>query len=206
MKKAVIYVHGKGGNAGEALHYAPLFPDFDVIGFDYSADTPWEAKSEFTRFFDSVRQNHSAVVLIANSIGAYFAMSALDGTAAEKAYFISPVVDMERLILDMMRLAGVSERELFERQTVETAFGETLSWEYLRFVRENPVRWRVPTHILCGGADALVPFDSVSAFASGIGATLDVMSGGEHWFHTPEQMAFLDAWIRKYEQEDLGES
>lgn len=22
------------------------------------------------------------------------------------------------------------------------------------------------------------------------------MSGGEHWFHTPEQMAFLDDWVR----------
>ena len=37
MKKLVIYVHGKGGNADEANHYKPLFPDFDVIGFDYKA-------------------------------------------------------------------------------------------------------------------------------------------------------------------------
>ena len=22
-----------------------------------------------------------------------------------------------------------------------------------------------------------------------------MLEGGEHWFHTPEQMAFLDAWI-----------
>ena len=29
------------------------------------------------------------------------------------------------------------------------------------------------------------------------GATLEVMPGGEHWFHTPEQMAFLDGWIKK---------
>lgn len=25
MKKAVIYIHGKGGDAGEAAHYIPLF-------------------------------------------------------------------------------------------------------------------------------------------------------------------------------------
>jgi len=24
-----------------------------------------------------------------------------------------------------------------------------------------------------------------------------VMEGGEHWFHTAEQMAFLDDWIGK---------
>ena len=26
---------------------------------------------------------------------------------------------------------------------------------------------------------------------------LEVMPGGEHWFHTPEQMAFLDGWIQR---------
>jgi len=26
---------------------------------------------------------------------------------------------------------------------------------------------------------------------------LTVMKGGEHWFHTKEQMAFLDAWIKR---------
>lgn len=35
MKKSVIYIHGKGGNAEEAEHYKPLFKDYDVIGFDY---------------------------------------------------------------------------------------------------------------------------------------------------------------------------
>ena len=49
-KKAVIYIHGKGGNAKEAKHYKTLFPDFDVIGFDYIAQTPWEAVDEFTCF------------------------------------------------------------------------------------------------------------------------------------------------------------
>ena len=28
-------------------------------------------------------------------------------------------------------------------------------------------------------------------------ATLTVMEGGEHWFHTEEQMAFLDNWIKE---------
>ena len=25
------------------------------------------------------------------------------------------------------------------------------------------------------------------------------MEGGEHWFHTEEQMCFLDEWIRHHE-------
>ena len=43
-KNIVIYVHGKGGSAEEAEHYKPLFPDSKIIGFDYRAQMPWEAK------------------------------------------------------------------------------------------------------------------------------------------------------------------
>ena len=51
MKKLVVYIHGKGGSAAEAEHYKKLFPAYDVIGFDYQAQTPWDAVSEFTAFF-----------------------------------------------------------------------------------------------------------------------------------------------------------
>lgn len=50
MKRFVIYVHGKGGTAGEAKHYEPLFPESDVIGFDYQSENPWDAKREFSDF------------------------------------------------------------------------------------------------------------------------------------------------------------
>ena len=35
----------------------------------------------------------------------------------------------------------------------------------------------------------------IKKFANKAGATLTVMEGGEHWFHTEEQMEFLDRWI-----------
>ena len=78
MKKLVIYIHGKGGNADEANHYKLLFPDFDVIGFDYKSETPWDAKQEFSAYFDSVAENYDEVVLIANSIGAFYTYAYLD--------------------------------------------------------------------------------------------------------------------------------
>ena len=34
-------------------------------------------------------------------------------------------------------------------------------------------------------------------FAKKHNAMLTVMEGGEHWFHTEEQMRFLDEWIIK---------
>ncbi|NLM17941.1 MAG: alpha/beta hydrolase, partial [Candidatus Riflebacteria bacterium] len=40
MNKVVIYIHGKGGNAKEAADYKPLFADSNVIGLDYTAQSP----------------------------------------------------------------------------------------------------------------------------------------------------------------------
>ena len=103
MKDLIVYVHGKGGSAAEAAHYRSLFPDSEVIGFDYHAQTPWEAREEFPAFFARQRQRCRSLTLIANSIGAFFSLSALEETLVDRAYFISPVVDMERLIRDMMQ-------------------------------------------------------------------------------------------------------
>lgn len=43
-------------------------------------------------------------------------MHALEGKNISKAFFISPLVNMERLILDMMMWANVTEDELYERK------------------------------------------------------------------------------------------
>lgn len=197
MKELVIYLHGKGGSAAEAVHYRPLFPESEVLGLDYASQTPWEAGEELPCLLAESRRGYDRVRLIANSIGACFALHALGGAGIDQALLISPVVDMERLIRDMLGWAGATEEELRRRREIPTDFGETLSWDYLCYVRAHPVRWRVPTHILCGEHDTLAARETVEAFAAESGATLTVMPGGEHWFHTPEQLAFLDDWIRR---------
>lgn len=195
MKQLIVYVHGQGGAANEAEHYRPLFEDSEIVGFDYRARTPWEAREEFPRFFDPLRAEHDSLVLIANSIGAFFCMTALSAKHVDRALFISPIVDMEALIAGMMARANVTEENLRTQGEIKTASGETLSWDWLCDVRSHPLRWTVPSRILYGERDFLTPLETMSRFASKIGAPLAVMPGGEHWFHTPEQMAFLDAWI-----------
>ena len=197
MKKLVIYIHGKGGNADEAYHYKPLFPDYDVIGFDYKSETPWVAKQEFSAYFDSVAAGYDEVVLIANSIGAFFSMNAFGEKRIKQALFISPMVNLEKLICNMMLWANVSEDELREKGEIAMNFGETLSWKYLCYVRENPIQWNIPTHILYGSNDNLTDLETMRDFAQKVGASLTIMQGGEHWFHTDEQMDFLDRWIEK---------
>ena len=193
----VWYVHGKGGSAAEAAHYRTLFPHAEVVGFDYRAAYPWDAKAEFLEYAANRKAEYGRIVLVANSIGAYFSLSALDETLVDRAYFISPVVDMEKLILDRMRRSNVTEAELAEKGEIAADFGEALSWRYLCHVREHPVSWHVPTEILYGERDALTSLETISAFARRHSAGLTVMPGGEHWFHTAEQMRFLDDWLRE---------
>lgn len=195
MKRLVIYVHGKGGNAEEAKHYQPLFAESDVIGFDYKSQNPWDAKSEFSQFFDLDGKGYDSVVLIANSIGAFLSMHALSEKNISQAMFISPIVNMEKLITDMMLWSNVTEDELRSKREITTAFGETLSWDYLCYVRKHPVVWNIPTCILYGATDNLTSIDTITEFKNKIGATLTVIDNGEHWFHTDAQMKVLDNWI-----------
>ena len=204
MKELVLYIHGKGGSAAESEHYRPLFPGREVIGLDYQTFTPWETGREIRGAVERLKNGYADITLIAVSSGAFFCMNAgIDGLIG-KAYFISPIIDMERLIHDMMDRANVTEEQLKAEGMIPTAFGEDLSWEYLRYVREHPIRWNAATEILYGKNDDLTPHETVAAFATEHNAKLAVMEHGEHWFHTDEQMRFLDDWIRECEAERFG--
>ena len=197
MNEAVLYIHGKGGCAGESEHYKPLFPECEVMGLEYQTFSPWETGAEIRAELERLKAEYQRIILIANSIGAYFGMSAEIDAMIEKAWFISPIIDMEKLITDMMRWANVTEAELQAKGTIHTAFGEDLSWNYLCYVRSHPIRWTVPTQILYGSCDTLTSLETIRNFAKKHNAGLTIMEGGEHWFHTEEQMQFLDNWIMK---------
>ena len=198
MKTAVLYIHGKGGSASESEHYKPLFPYYEVIGLDYKSFTPWVTGNEIQTAVKTLREDHEKIILIANSIGAYFCMHADIEKPVQTAFFISPIVDMERLILDMMKWANVSESDLKRERVITTPFGEDLSWDYLCYVREHPLKWNITTHILYGENDNLTSIDMITDFAARHNASLTVMENGEHWFHTEEQLKYLDNWIHSH--------
>ena len=131
-------------------------PRLRCAGGGLPGGAPLEAAPQIAAAYDEARRQYEHITLLANSIGAYFSMLALPDRALDRALFVSPVLDMERLILDMMGWAGVSEQALREQGEIPTDFGETLSWAYLCYVREHPITWQVPTEILYAGGDHLV--------------------------------------------------
>ena len=196
MKNVVIYIHGKYGTVEEAEYYKKFFNEADIIGFEYTSEYPWDFQKEFSNFIDNIYTKYKKISIIANSIGAYFTMLSLTNKNIEKAFFISPIVDMEKLITDMMFLENITEEELYKKKKIKTSFGETVSWDYLTFARKNPIEWNVLTYILYGEKDNMTSYEAILNFTNKSKANLTIMRDGEHWFHTDEQMKFLDNWIK----------
>ena len=196
MKNVVIYIHGKYGTAEEAEHYKNFFNKAHIIGFEYTSEYPWDFQKEFSNFIENIYTKYKKISIIANSIGAYFTMLSLTNKNIEKAFFISPIVDMEKLITDMMVSENITEEELYKKKKIKTSFGETVSWDYLTFARKNPIEWNIPTYILYGENDDLTSYETILNFTNKSKANLTIMRDGEHWFHTDEQIEFLNNWIK----------
>lgn len=200
-----LFLHGQMGHKEEAEAFARVVcpKGYQVLSIDLPGHgerqsqgeelNPWTAVPDIRAALDWAKRRWKAVSLRANSIGAYFAMLAFD--APGRALLVSPILDMEGLILTMMGWAGVTAGQLQEQGEISTSFGQTLSWKYLCWVREHPVlNWTCPVHILYGSADNMTPRQVVEEYARQHEAHLAVMEGGEHWFHTPEQLAVLREW------------
>lgn len=205
-----LYVHGKMGCKEEAAGFGEVVcpKEYQVLSIDlpgHGARTgemerfvPWEAVSELQAVYGYARQRWKKISLYGSSIGAYFSLLAFREANLEKSLFASPILDMEKLIRDMMGWAGVTREQLQQAGEIPTAFGETLSWKYLTYAAEHRItKWDCPTAILYAGQDHLTARETVCNFAQRFDCTVTVMENGEHWFHTEEQLAVLDAWLRR---------
>lgn len=204
--KVYLFVHGQGGSREEAVRFAEIAAlyGWQTVGIDLpehggradgKAFLPWEVVPELKKVERFLKKNWRRVALRANSIGAWFSLLAFEHSELEQSLFVSPVLDMHALILDMMRFTGVSEERLRQEKVIATGAGPVLSWEYLEYVRQHPVReWKIPTEILYAERDEMIARETVERFAEQFGGGLTVVPGGEHWFHTEEQLRTLGAW------------
>lgn len=209
-RKVYLYVHGKNGSKEEALDFAELAcpAGYQVLAVDLPEHgerkgsseklLPWVVIPELQFICQYAKVHWRSVSLRTTSIGAWLSMMALQDKDLKQALFVSPVVDMEDLITNMMQWAGVTEAQLQQAGEIPTAFGETLSWKYLCWVREHPLQWHTPTQVLYGEKDNLTSREVLDRFKSNTGAHLTIMADGEHWFHTELQLAVLQEWERAH--------
>lgn len=154
--------------------------------------------SEIGHVWNYARQFSGHLSLFACSMGAYFALLALEEQSIERCWFLSPVVDMLRVIENMMTWFSVSESRLQQEKQIETPIGQTLYWDYYSYVKAHPVlHWSTPTHVLYGEKDELSEYAFVSRFSQHFNCTLEVMEDGEHYFHTLGQLRYFKQWLQK---------
>lgn len=210
--KLFIAVHGDQSNKAdvqiEIFAKEAVRKGFQVLSFDLPEHGDRKAEGTLCKvqncveelhiIMEYVKKNWSHISLFANSMGTYFSLLAYREEPLERCILLSPLVDMERMITNMMTWFTVSEARLQEEQEIATPIGKTLYWDYYTYVREHPVdKWDVPTAILCGTEDDICEYDTIDSFVKRFGANLERMEGGEHYFHTEEQLAYFRLWLEK---------
>jgi len=209
-KKGYLFIHGQGGCKEEAASFAETATvlGYQVLSIDLPQHgerinckdgfDPWTIVPELQTVLCERKAYWHQIGIRANSIGAYFALLAFQNEGIFQALFVSLIINMEQLILDMMKWSNVTEDELHKQTEIATAFGQTLSWPYLSWVRQHPMdAWKSPLSILYAGGDTLTSLAAIIGFSKAHNAELTVYKEGEHWFHSAEQLAYLRTWEQK---------
>nr|WP_319537602.1 alpha/beta fold hydrolase [uncultured Methanospirillum sp.] len=209
--KILIAVHGylshKEDIVIQLLAREATDKSYQVLSFDLpehgdrrAEDIPCKVQfcirdlAEVMRF---VKEEWKEISLFACSMGAYFSLLAYKNEPLNKALFLSPVVDMERIISNMMTWFQVTPGRLQKEQTIDTPIGQKLYWDYFCYVRDHPVdTWNVQTSILYGTKDEICESDTIRAFTEKFHCNLTIMENSEHYVHTKEQLKVYSDWLQ----------
>ena len=195
--RAVIGVHGQFSNRRDPVmaQYGDVIASRgdQLISFDLPAHgdrqddkafNPIEASPEVRTFARLARSQSTEVSLLANSIGAYFSLCDTPAGTFERAWLISPLLDLEYYIRDMMAEYSVTDEQLEAQTVIDTPRG-VLDWPYLRFVEEHPAKLDTPIWIIRGDQDEMVPLGILSRFVGAPGVELVQIEGGQHFLGRP---------------------
>ena len=195
-KKVAVYIHGLYGSVKEAEDYSFLKDKYDVVGLDYKDGNPWELKEVIKNEFEKLVKNYKEIIVIANSIGAFYTYEYLSDFDIEQAFFISPIADMFKIVFDLMLQYHISREELAEKKIIMLDNGQALSYDFYNHVSNYKDSWNIPTDILYGEHDEIVYIENIADFlASHPKAKLTIKQGSSHYFHTEEEKEFIKSWI-----------
>ena len=151
---------------------------------------------DLKQVIEYAKKHYDEIYLWACSMGAYFSLISYKDEDIKQCLFLSPVVNMKVIIDNMMLLSSVTEKELKEKQEVKTDFGQTLYWDYYKYVKENPIiNWNKKTFVLYGNKDNLQEEKIIKDFCVKFNCKLLEVENGEHFFYTEEQLEYYRNWL-----------
>ena len=211
--KVFIAVHGNMSNKEDEvikiLAEKVIGKGYQLLSFDLPEhgerknDTAYLCKvqncvKDLNSVIEYTKKNYNEINLWACSMGAYFSLVAYKNEEIKQCLFLSPVVNMKVIIDNMMLWSNTTEEELEEKQEIKTDFGQTLYWDYYKYVKDNPIiNWNKKTYILYGNKDNMQNEDIIKNFSNKFNCDLTILENGEHYFHTEEQLKFYKKWLEK---------
>lgn len=208
--KIIIAAHGSHSSKIDdcmwVLADEAIKQGYQIISFDlpqhgervYEKDfiMPDECVRELMVMYDYAKEHAQKISLFGCSMGAYFQLLTFAEVAIDRVWFLSPVINMERIIHNLMDYCHITEVQFKEMVMVENDI-ETLYYPYYKYVCEHPIKdWPHETYILRGETDTLCEYSYVKQFSDCFGCELIEQKGGEHWFHTESELEFFRLWIR----------
>lgn len=209
--KLIIAVHGdmshKEDIVIELLAKAAILKGYSLLSFDLPEHgdrkgndyplTPPNCIADLCSVYSFAQTMSQEISLFACSLGAYFSLLAFHGHKIRKMFFLSPVVNMEKIIRNMMSVFLVTEERLKSERQILLPIGKTLDWEYYVFTRKHTVclSAQTPITILYGSEDNISERFEIEKFVTQCKAELNVMVDGEHFFHTVEQLNYFRHWL-----------
>lgn len=148
----LIAVHGDQSNKADEvisiLAGAAVEKGYQVLSFDLPEHGERREETlicnaqncvrDLMHILKYARTCSNSISVFGCSIGAYFSMLAYKDEQIRQALFLSPVVDMKRIINNMMTWFDVSEERLEKEQEVVTPI-KTLYWDYYQYVLHHPL-------------------------------------------------------------------
>jgi hypothetical protein len=203
-----VFVHGKMSRKEEAEEFAESAEKkgFQVLSFDlpqhgerineYYQCSVQNGVEDLTIIIKYCEDRWNRISLFACSLGAYFSLVAYGHICFDKCLFLSPILNMEQLIKNMMKWFNVNEEKLAIEKEISTPMGETLSWDYCEYVKENPInKWDSPTFILYGTNDNVTERSVLDSFSQRFSCKVELVHNGEHYFQSEEQRVILNKWL-----------
>lgn len=197
--KVVVYIHGLHGSYKEAGEYKYI-KGYDIKGLDYSDGNPWEVGPIIKEKFKEIIKPYKEVVVIASSIGAFYAYEYLYEFDIKHAFFISPIASMRKILFDYIVTGKVNKDELKEKKYITLNDGTVLSYDYYEKYSTNDYhgQWDTLTDILYGNKDELMYIENIADFLSHHpNSRLTIYSDGGHYLYTEEEKEFIKNWINK---------
>lgn len=210
--KVIIGVHGYFSNKEdrhmEILSEVANSMGYSLITFDLPEHgaredkefkcNPWNGKEDLEAVYTYACGIWDEISIFACSLGAYFSLLSYREMKLDKCLFLSPVVNMKKIIDNMMFYNGVDEERLEKEKFIPIENAPALEWEYYTYVKNNLIdNWDKKTYILHGSKDILSEVVEVRNFADKNLLTLEELESAEHFFHTDEELEYLKKWFKK---------